>query len=195
MIGVVDYEAGNISSIVNALKAVGVKYCTSSSAEELSGCRGIILPGVGAAPGAMESLRRHGLVDFLQSYDRPFLGICLGMQVLYEYSEEGEIPCLGIIPGKVMKLAGNAEKIPHMGWNAVELREAHPLMKGIPDGAYFYFAHSYSAPVGSSTTGVSRCGGEFSAIVSRVNYSGVQFHPEKSGRDGLQVLRNFSSLC
>jgi glutamine amidotransferase len=195
MIGVVDYEAGNISSIVNALKAVDVRYCTSSSAEELSGCRGIILPGVGAAPGAMESLRRHRLVDFLQSYDRPFLGICLGMQVLYEYSEEGEIPCLGLIPGKVRKLAGNAEKIPHMGWNAVELRRAHPLMKGIPDGSYFYFAHSFSAPVGSATTGISRCGGEFSAVVSRGNYSGVQFHPEKSGRDGLQVLRNFSALC
>jgi len=174
---------------------VGATYCTSSNAEELSTCRGIILPGVGAAPGAMESLRRHGLVDFLKSFDRPFLGICLGMQVLFEYSEEGEIPCLGIIPGKVMKLGSSAEKIPHMGWNAVEQRQACPLMKGIADGTYFYFAHSYSAPVSASTTGVTRCGGEFSAIVNRGNYSGVQFHPEKSGRDGLQVLKNFSSLC
>ncbi|HUL44678.1 MAG TPA: imidazole glycerol phosphate synthase subunit HisH [Bacteroidota bacterium] len=195
MIGIVDYEAGNISSVVNALKALDLAYRTTSKTVELSQCSGIILPGVGAAPGAMHSLQNNGLVEFLRSFDRPLLGICLGMQLLFERSEEGDTSCLGIIPGCITKLGDEAEKIPHMGWNAVDLSNENPLMKDIPTDSYFYFAHSYVAPVRETTVATCRCGSEFAAIVRKGNFLGVQFHPEKSGRIGLKLLKNFSDAC
>lgn len=198
MIGVVDYQAGNITSVSNALAKIGVSHIVTSDRDRLaSGCDGIILPGVGAAPGAMVSLEEEGLVDFLRSAKVPLLGICLGMQLLYELSEEGDTRCLGVIPGTVRKLDSQAVKVPHMGWNAVRLTSPSPLMEGVSQSEYFYFAHSYAADANGTATGVVDCGGgrEVTAAVRKGNYYGVQFHPEKSAEPGLRVLKNFESLC
>src|SRR5258706_4457302 len=155
MIGVVDYEAGNIASVCNALDAIHAKYSVSSDAAELAQCEGIILPGVGAAPGAMQSLRRRGLLTFLQSVEKPLLGICLGMQILFDSSEEGNTPCLGVLPGSIKKLSKSAEKIPHMGWNTVKFAVRHPLIEGIDPDAYFYFAHSFVVGLHDATIGTT----------------------------------------
>ena len=195
MIGVVDYEAGNIASVSNALSALGAEFIVSGRSDDLSRCAGIILPGVGAATGAMQSLQQRDLVDFLRSVSVPFMGICLGMQVLYEHSAEGDTPCLGILPGTIKKLNVSAEKIPHMGWNRVEIIATHPLMNGIQSNDFFYFAHSYVAPVDDYTVGITSSGERFTAVVAKENYFGVQFHPEKSGASGLHLLKNFTERC
>ncbi|HMD14248.1 MAG TPA: imidazole glycerol phosphate synthase subunit HisH [Bacteroidota bacterium] len=195
MIGVVDYEAGNIASVRNALSTLEAEFIISSNAGELSRCSGIVLPGVGAATGAMRSLRKQGLTDFLRSVRVPLIGICLGMQILYEHSAEGDTRCLGILPGTIKKLNISAEKIPHMGWNRVEIMTPHLLMNGIRSNDFFYFAHSYIAPVDDSTVGITASGERFAAVVAKENYFGVQFHPEKSGASGLHLLRNFIELC
>lgn len=195
MIGVVDYEAGNIASVSNALSTLDAEFIVSSNADELSRCSGIILPGVGAASGAMQSLRERGLIDFLRSVRVPFMGICLGMQILYEHSAEGDTQCLGILPGTIKKLNISAEKIPHMGWNRVEIIAPHPLINGIPSNDFFYFAHSYVAPVDDCTIGITSSGERFAAVVTKENYFGVQFHPEKSGASGLHLLSNFIERC
>jgi len=195
MIGVVDYEAGNIASISNALEKIGADFAILSDAEKLSQCDGIILPGVGAAPQAIEALRRRGLIPFLRKLDIPFLGICLGMQILFDSSEEGNTPCLGILAGSVKTMNGQVPKVPHMGWNRVDFKLRSPLDRGIETPSYFYFAHSYYAPVIPATVGISDCGVEFSAVIQKDNFFGVQFHPEKSADAGLKLLRNFESLC
>ena len=195
MIGVVDYEAGNIASVSNALSTLGAEFIVSSNADELSRCSGIVLPGVGAATGAMQSLHQRGLIDFLCSVRVPLMGICLGMQILYDRSAEGDTQCLGILPGTIKKLDDSAEKIPHMGWNRVEIRTPHRLMNGIQSNEFFYFAHSYVAPVDDCTIGITASGERFTSVVAKENYFGVQFHPEKSGASGLHLLRNFIELC
>lgn len=198
MIGVIDYEAGNITSVVNGLNTIGAKHVVSHDTAVLEACDGIILPGVGAAPGAMRSLESRGLITFITSCTKPFLGICLGMQLLYETSEEGRTACLGVLPGAVKLFDGATVKIPHMGWNEVRATGAHPgnvLMRGIGERAYFYFAHSYYAPVDAFTMGVSEDGTPFSAMMNKGNFFGVQFHPEKSGERGLMVLNNFQTIC
>ncbi len=194
MIGVVDYEAGNIASVRNALAAIGCEFLISADEAQLAACQGIILPGVGAAPGAMDSLTRRGLTGFLKGVSAPFLGICLGMQLLYEASEEGKTSCLGIVPGSVTMLGPDVKKIPHMGWNRVTFSSRSPLYAGIEEG-FFYFAHSYAAPVGPLVTGTAECGSVFAAAVRKENFFGVQFHPEKSGQAGLRLLQNFVQLC
>jgi len=195
MIGIVDYEAGNIRSVANALASIGVQYRISSDRDELAACDGIILPGVGAAPKAMESLDANGLPDFLRSFAKPFLGICLGMELLYERSEEGDTPCLGVIPGRVLRFNSTAVKIPHMGWNKVDTINPTPLLNKTGDAGYFYFAHSFYSAVDEYTTGITESGHPFSSSVNRRNYFGVQFHPEKSGDAGLALLKNFDALC
>ncbi len=195
MIGVVDYEAGNIASVSNALEAVGIDFVVTASREKLGECSGVILPGVGAAPGAMASLERGRLTEFLKNPPVPLLGICLGMQILFETSEEGPTRCVGLLPGTVKKFDASTPKVPHMGWNAVDRIAPSPLFAGIRDGDYFYFAHSYYAPVGNRTVAVTSQGVPFASALQSGNVFGVQFHPEKSGPAGLQVLRNFAALC
>lgn len=195
MIGVVDYEAGNIASVSNALSSIGAQFIVSSDSEKLARCDGIILPGVGAAPGAMSSLETLGLVRFVQTLGVPVLGICLGMQLLYQASEEGGMRCLGLLPGLIRSLKGRVSKVPHMGWNRVEFLTRNPLAAGIGSDGYFYFAHSYAADIDESTIATSNCGVQFAAAISKANYFGVQFHPEKSGRAGLSLLSNFDKLC
>jgi imidazole glycerol-phosphate synthase subunit HisH len=195
MIGVVDYEGGNIASVSNALDAVGVEFIVSSDRHRLEHCSGIILPGVGAAPGAIALLERHQLTGFLKGVQVPLLGICLGMQLLYESSEEGSTKCLGAVPGIVRKFDQRTSKIPHMGWNVVEQRSSNSLFAGIPEKEYFYFAHSYYAPVDNSTIAVTSEGVPFASVVHSGRFYGVQFHPEKSGTSGLKLLKNFAELC
>ncbi|HTP13666.1 MAG TPA: imidazole glycerol phosphate synthase subunit HisH [Bacteroidota bacterium] len=195
MIGVVDYEAGNIASVSNALASIGVDFVVSGDRRKLEGCSGIILPGVGAAPGAMRSLEQKQLTGLLKAPPVPLLGICLGMQLLYERSEEGTTNCLGALDGTVRRFGSETSKIPHMGWNAVDQQLSDQLFSGIPQGAFFYFAHSYYAPVDRSSISATTEGVPFASAIHDGRFYGVQFHPEKSGPIGLRVLKNFAAVC
>lgn len=199
MIGIIDYGAGNIASIGNALTTLGVNYFASSDRGELERAEKLIMPGVGEAYSAMQSLRRLGLADRLRSCKKPFLGICLGMQVLFEKSDERDSECLGIVEGSIGRFNGqnglDRLKIPHMGWNSVHVRSYDPLFDSIPDGSYFYFVHSYRAPLVKDTVAETYYGDTFSSAIRKDRYRGVQFHPEKSGAAGLQLLKNFIQKC
>jgi glutamine amidotransferase len=199
-IAVVDYGAGNLVSIEQALTAVGVNVAIVEDGEALIGCDAVIVPGVGAAAPAMDRLERRGLTEPLQAWlaaDRPFLGICLGLQLLFETSEEDGARTLGALRGVTTRLV-DAPTLPHIGWNQVERRREHPLFDGIADGADFYFVHSYAgAPaVGDDAVTVASTthGGTFVSAIARGRILGVQFHPERSGTDGLRVLANFVDL-
>ncbi len=211
-IGVVDYGMGNLRSVGKALEGLGFRTVVSGSPADLSRCRGIVLPGVGAFRDCMGNLGRQGLLPFLAEWlasGRPFLGICLGLQVLFTESEEfGTHRGLGFLPGRVVRFpsgmrengAGAAAlplKVPHMGWNRVAFAGAHPVLAGIPDGTYFYFVHSYyvdpSDP--SGIVGRTRYGIEFASAVGRSSFLAVQFHPEKSQGAGQRLLSNFGRIC
>ena len=207
-IGVVDYGMGNLRSVSKALESLGFPTEVSGDARTLSSCRGIVFPGVGAFRDCMANVVRQGLLPFLREYlasDRPFLGICVGMQLLFAESEEfGRYEGVGFFPGKVVRFPGDMPapgggvlKVPHMGWNAVEVLMDHPVLEGIPSGTYFYFVHSYYAVPGEP--GIAACrafyGLPFAAAVGRGNRLAVQFHPEKSQSAGLRLLGNFGRLC
>jgi glutamine amidotransferase len=195
MIGIIDYGAGNIKSVGNALDRLGVNYFVSSNINQLQKAEKLILPGVGEARSAMESLDRVGLIEWLKTVKVPFLGICIGMQVLFEHSDERDTKCLGVIPGSVSKFNAADVKVPHMGWNEVLIQKESPLFQGIRDRQFFYFVHSYYASVVERTIGSTEYSQRFSAAVQKDNFFGVQFHAEKSGRAGLSVLKNFIELC
>ncbi|MCX6132678.1 MAG: imidazole glycerol phosphate synthase subunit HisH [Ignavibacteriales bacterium] len=195
MIGIVDYGAGNIRSLGNALERLDKQFFVSRNVQELQRADKLMLPGVGEARSAIESLNRGGLLGWLPTIRVPFLGICIGMQILFEHSDERDTACLGIVPGRVARFDDTVMKVPHMGWNRVHLKTQSPLFQGIPDGEFFYFVHSYAAPLVPDTIGSTEYGREFSAAVQHNNFYGVQFHAEKSGNAGLQLLRNFSELC
>ena len=200
-IAVVDYGAGNLVSIQQALTSVGATVVFVSDAEGLAGSDAVVVPGVGAAAPAMDRLGQQGLVEPLRTWlaaDRPFLGICLGLQLLFESSDEDGARTLGALAGTTERLA-DAPTLPHIGWNQVVQRHPHPVFDGIPDGSDFYFVHSYAGvprhghddpTVVAETTH----GGTFVSTVARGALLGVQFHPERSGADGLRLLRNFVQL-
>ena len=195
MIQVIDYGAGNLRSITAALKRLSVPYRIVSNGKAFHGEWAIILPGVGAAGHAMRQLDTAGLTTCIRSATAPVLGICLGMQLLADISEEGGVATLGCLKGRTRRLS-NVPKIPHMGWNRVMLRQPDTLFADIGDGEFFYFAHSYYADVASEiVTAVSDYGGHIPVAVQSGMYWGVQFHPEKSGAVGAQVLRNFCRLA
>lgn len=197
---IVDYGAGNLRSVTRAVRRAGVEPLISSNAKDVISAAAVILPGVGAAADTMANLRRTKLIGPLREYiaaDRPFLGVCMGMQALFEVSEEGgEHECLGILPGRVVRFPSGMT-VPHMGWNTLRLTRTHPILDGIADGSYAYFVHSYypqpSDP--ALTIAVSEHGIEFSSIVGQGNLFATQFHPEKSGRAGLKVYENFLRLA
>jgi glutamine amidotransferase len=195
VIGIVDYGAGNIRSLGNALERLGNEFFVSQDVNDLQRADKLILPGVGEARSAIESLDRVGLLQWLTTVRVPFLGICIGMQILFEHSDERDTPCLRIIPGRVARFNDTNIKVPHMGWNRVTLKGQSPLFEGIRDGEFFYFVHSFRAPLGPDTIGATEYGRQFSSAVRRKNFYGVQFHAEKSGNAGLQLLRNFSERC
>ena len=197
MIGIIDYDAGNIRSVVNALKRLDVPHIVSNDRQELKKASKLILPGVGEACSAMNSLRDVNLEQWLKEVSVPFLGICLGMQVLFDYSTERDTQCLGIIPGTIQQFirTESSLKVPHMGWNSVSVIKNNPLFNAIKSDDYFYFVHSYYAPLVDAAIGETGYGIQFTSAVQNNNFYGVQFHPEKSGKAGLQLLKNFVELC
>jgi glutamine amidotransferase len=202
MIAIVDYDAGNLRSVSKALERLGQPHVITESAHELLHADGVILPGVGAAGAAMRNLHQRDLVAPLKAVVAagiPFLGVCLGLQVLMDGSDEdGGIECLGIIPGAVRRLPGGPGlKVPHRGWNAVSFRQQHPGLRGIADDSYFYFVHSYYVEPRdtASVVGVTEHGVPFASIVAHDNVLATQFHPEKSADDGLRIYETFGRLC
>ncbi|MCP4476120.1 MAG: imidazole glycerol phosphate synthase subunit HisH [Gammaproteobacteria bacterium] len=196
MIAIVDCCGNNFASIDYALQRLGAKTVLTSDAKVLAAASHVILPGVGQASHAMANLRRAGLIAIIKQLEQPVLGICLGMQLLYEYSEEGCTPCLGVIAGKVERFALDASLIvPHMGWNQLNLRQVgHPLVNAIDDGSFVYFVHSFLAIPSAVTLAETFHGCYFSAMVQQKNFFGMQFHPEKSGSVGEKILENFLTL-
>jgi glutamine amidotransferase len=202
MIGIVDYRAGNLTSVARALKSLNEPCVITNDRKLLDDAGHIIFPGVGAAGTAMANLRESGLDGHLRKWvqdGKPVLGICLGTQVIFDRSEEDDTPCLGIVPGEVKRFPadlrerGERLKIPHMGWNRVSFSKNHPVFAGIPENAEFYFVHSYH-PVPADETwvaGRTDYGIRFCSAVARGSLVAVQFHPEKSGRPGLTLLANF----
>ncbi len=196
MIAIVDYDAGNIRSVVNALERLGVKdYVVTSDAEVIRSADKVLMPGVGDASYAMANLKARGLEDVIPGLRQPVLGICVGLQLLCSSSEEGNIRCLGIFEENVVRFRSDdpAVKIPHMGWNCITDLKS-PLFKGISEGSFVYFVHSFHAVEGPDSIAVSDHGGRFSAALHKDNFYGVQFHPEKSGPVGAMILKNFIEL-
>jgi glutamine amidotransferase len=191
-IAILSYGAGNVASVQNALERNGINSFISDKPNELMMADKLIFPGVGHATHAMENIKRKGLDKVLESFDRPLLGICLGMQLMGKMSEEGPTQGLGLMDFNV-KLFKINEKVPHMGWNNVEINE-NPLFKGIPNGSYFYFVHSFYAELGKETIATCNYSIPFTAAASKKNLFGVQFHPEKSGEFGIELLKNFTDL-
>lgn len=193
-IGLVAYRAGNVRSIQSALETFGVKVLYSDQEQVLRQAAGLVFPGVAAAPTAMADLRERGLADWLLSWDRPFLGICLGMQLLCRFTEEGEVPLLGLFPYTVKRFTAVPRQV-HMGWNFVQPMTPDPLWHRLEKGEFFYFVHSYRVMLGPETIAQATYGEPFSAALRKKNFWGVQFHPEKSGKAGMRLLENFLRLC
>ena len=211
-IGIVDYGMGNLRSVSKALESLGFPSVVSGNPAELSRCAGIVLPGVGAFRDCMRNLSRQGLLPLLSDVleeGRPFLGICLGLQVLFSASEEfGRHEGIGFFPGKVVRfpsgLKGPAPgggtavlKVPHMGWNRIDVAAPHPVLRGIPSGSYFYFVHSYYVEPEDPSVVACRTpyGFPFASAAGKGNAFAVQFHPEKSQAAGLALLSNFGRIC
>lgn len=198
LIAVVDYGLGNLRSVSKALELVGAEVLVTNKAQELLKAKGVVLPGVGAFLRGMENLKKVDLIPTIQKVienKRPFLGICLGLQLLFSQSEEhGKTEGLDVIKGVVKKFQGNV-KIPHMGWNQIRFKDCD-LFKGIGDNSYFYFVHSYFVEPKDKSfiLGTTEYAGKFTSAVGRDNLYAVQFHPEKSGNIGLQVLKNFVNI-
>lgn len=200
LVGVVDYHAGNLTSVQSALSFLKADFVVSTEPEKLSGCGKLIFPGVGEAGSAMQVLRRAGWDQFLSDWvkaGKEMLGICLGHQIIFGKSEESDTTCLGLIPGEVRRFSGTAGmKVPQIGWNTVERESESPLFRDIPADAGFYFVHSYYAVPEDTATiiGTTDYICRFASAVQRDSLFSVQFHPEKSGRYGLRLLENFLEM-
>jgi glutamine amidotransferase len=200
MIAIIDYGAGNLRSVVNAIARLGYRPEIITTADGVLKAEAVILPGVGAAADTVASLQKLGLVDPIKQYiaeGRPFLGVCIGLQVLFDSTEEGGWhKCLGIVPGTVRRIPPGL-KVPHMGWNQVRQKAEHPIFNGIPDEANFYFVHSYyvkpdddSLVIGETEYGIPIC-----SVIARGNLIATQFHPEKSGETGIRIYDNFIKMA
>ena len=201
MIAIVDYKAGNLTSVQLAFDALGVQSEITRDPRVIEGAERVVFPGVGAAGASMDNIRSMQLFDAIAgaiAAGKPFLGICVGMQILFEHSEEdGGVDCMGVLPGQVRRFAPSDPlcKIPHMGWNTVRFRRSHPLLDGVEDDSEFYFVHSYYpvAELSDDVVGETHYADvTFSSIVARGNLLATQFHLERSGRIGLKIMENFS---
>jgi glutamine amidotransferase len=197
---VVDYGAGNLFSVSRAVVNAGTRPLVTSNPSYLDDAEAVIVPGVGAAADTMSNLRRTGFVEPIRDYiasGRPFLGVCMGQQALFDVSEEGgEHECLRILPGRVVRFA-NGLKVPHMGWNQVRIVKQHPVFEGVGDGSQFYFVHSYyPQPADPGVViGETEYGVNFASVIARGNIVATQFHPEKSGEAGLRMYANFLKIA
>ena len=195
-IAIIDYNAGNVQSVLFALERIGVSATLTSNTEEIKSADKVIFPGVGEAKNTMAYLRKTGLADTIRNLKQPTLGICLGMQLLCEHSEEGDTDCLNIIPLKVKKFVATAasQKIPHIGWNKFFFDHQTELLKENKSGDYAYFVHSYYVETGKYTTATCDYILPFSATLQKDNFHATQFHPEKSGEIGELILKKFINL-
>ena len=196
MIAIIGSCGANISSIQFAIQRLGKSSCVTTDATVIQSASHVILPGVGTAKHAMAQLQKHQLLEVIRLLTKPVLGICLGMQLMYEFSEEGNVNCLNLFPGQVCHLQKIADlTLPHMGWNQLNLHtNTSSLMTEIPHKSYVYFVHSYAAPVNDKTIAVTQHGEHFSSIAQNNNFYGMQFHPERSGKVGEKLLQNFLEL-
>jgi glutamine amidotransferase len=192
MVAIIDYGAGNTKSLQFALERLGASHVLTSDAEKIKQAERVIFPGQGAAGSAMNKLIDTGLDQLIPTLKQPLLGICLGMQLLCEYSEEGGVEGLGIIKGSVKRFGGTV-KVPQMGWNSIHDPKS-PLFEGINEGDYMYLVHSYYVPLCKETVATSNYNGPYSVALQKANFYGVQFHPEKSSRKGQLLLQNFLKL-
>jgi glutamine amidotransferase len=191
----VDAGGTNIGSVRYALQRLGVDAALTADAATIRAADKVILPGVGAAGPGMARLQELGLVELMRSLTQPVLGVCLGMQLLCERSEEGDVTCLGVVPTEVRRFREQPGlRVPHMGWNRLNRRQQHPLLAGLGEQDWAYFVHSYAVPVGDYALATSDYGGEFAAVIASGNFHGMQFHPERSARVGARLLKNFLEL-
>ena len=195
-IAIIDYGAGNVGSVIRALQRLGVNPLLTSDAERIAKADKVIFPGQGEARHAMQQLSRSGLDKVITSLRQPILGICIGQQLMCRHSEEGDTPCLGIFDTPVLRFQPqhHQDKVPHMGWNALTNISASPLLRGIDEGEYVFFVHSYYVPTCPWTMAQTNYIRPFSAALQRDNFHATQFHPEKSGSVGERILRNFLDL-
>lgn len=202
MIAIIDYKAGNLTSVARALQNIGETFLITDDIKKLETASHVIFPGVGAAGDAMVNLREKKLESWLKNWigeGRPLMGICLGTQIILDHSEENDTKCVGLVAGSTKRfpdhlaVAGQTLKIPHMGWNSVDFKRSHPVFNNISKDAEFYFVHSYYPAPGdeSAVLGLTDYGIKFCSVLAVKNLVAMQFHPEKSGRPGLQILRNF----
>ena len=191
-LAIIDSGGANIASLRFAIERLGIDSQVTTDAATLRAATHVMLPGVGAAADCMERLRSANLVETIRSLRQPLLGVCVGMQLLFESSEEGNVTCLGLLPGRVQRFPDREGlPVPHMGWNQIEFARPSPLLDDVDSGDHMYFVHSYCAPMNESTVATTTYGERFAAIVRRDNVFGAQFHPERSARAGSLVLRNF----
>jgi imidazole glycerol-phosphate synthase subunit HisH len=194
-VAVIAYGAGNVASVQFALERLGARVVLTDDPSVIASAERVILPGVGAAAYAMGRLQALGLTEAIRAFTRPLLGVCLGQQLLFETSEEGETPLLGLIPGRVRKMEpGEDRTVPHMGWSRLHMLRDDPLTEGLGDDAYAYFVHSYACPDGPATVASADYGGPIPAIVRSENRWGCQFHPERSAEAGARILKTFLEL-
>lgn len=194
-IAIIDSGGANIASLLYAFGRLGAGATLTTDAATIQAAERVILPGVGAAQDAMQRLREHKLIDVIRGLQQPVLGICLGMQLLADASEEEDVECLGIIPGIASRLhAETSSPVPNMGWCPIRKTKAHDMLANVDDGTYFYFLHSYALPVSGFTIAEARHAEAFSAIVANRNFVAAQFHPERSSAAGSRLLQNFLGM-
>ncbi len=193
-VALIDNGGANVASVVHALERLGVQAERTASPERIAAADRVILPGVGAAADAMARLQASGLDRLIPTLRQPLLGICLGMQLLFSSSAEGDVDCLQLLHGRAQRFPTGGLPVPHMGWNELRLLKPSPLLAGLKDGDYAYFVHSYALPITADTLASADYGGEFTAIAARDNFYGAQFHPERSARVGSILIANFLRL-
>jgi glutamine amidotransferase len=195
-VAIIDGGGANIASLRFALQRLGTDGILTSDHDVIRDAGRVILPGVGAARAAMDTLKEKGLDQLVPTLSQPVLGICLGMQLLFEGSEEDNTECLGIIEGHARRFEPAKDRpVPHMGWNRVDKTRNARMLDGVPDGAHFYFVHSYAVEMVATTTGCTEYGHIFTSVVRKGNFMGTQFHPERSGKNGARLLQNFLQLA
>jgi len=194
-VAIIDSGGANIASLIFAFERLQIDAVLTSNADTIKNADRVVLPGVGAAKDAMARLSATGLVDVIRELTQPVLGICLGMQLLCDGSEEEDVECLGVVSGAVKKLQPHqSHRVPNMGWCSTQFTHEHPVFAGIDEGSYFYYLHSYALPVSANTLATADHANKFSAIVGKENFIAVQFHPERSAAAGARLLKNFVEL-